>query len=180
MNRQEIQAPRIALIEEWAHARNIINGADAKSQFFKLASELGEWADGVTLGDRDEVIDGIGDALVVCTIMTRQLGTDLIATYNQTVGVVAASCDIGVFVVLGRLADTLAKGQIEKSITHLGQLTLSLTRAATRHHLDVNTCLARAYSDIKDRKGVMYNGVFIKSTDERYESACAEIAAKAT
>jgi len=175
MNRQVIQAETITLIEEWAHARNIINGADAKSQFFKLTSELGEWADGVTLDNRHEVLDGIGDALVVCTIIARQLGTDLVSAYEATVGVSAANNDLGIFVILGRLSDSLVKDQTAKSIELVGALALALTRAAKRHNLDVNTCLEQAYNDIKDRKGLMYNGVFVKSTDPRHDEILAEL-----
>lgn len=178
MTEQVIIPSYITLIEEWAHARNLINGSDAKAQFFKLVSELGEWAGAVIIGDRDEVIDGIGDAFVVSTIMARQLGTTVMEILE--IGGVSGFkpfSDLAILVVLGNLGDALAKGQTEKSQMYLGALVFSLLKASSRHGLDINNCLSRAYNDIKDRKGVMYNGVFIKSTDERYESAVAELAA---
>ncbi|XAO36645.1 MazG-like pyrophosphatase [Pseudomonas phage WP1] len=36
-------------------------------------------------------------------------------------------------------------------------------------------CYQAAYDTIKDRKGVMYNGVFIKESDERHASIMAEL-----
>lgn len=178
MTNQTVVPAYVLLIEEWASARNLINGSDAKAQFFKLVSELGEWAGGVIIGDRDEVTDGIGDAFVVSTVMARQLKTnalDLLAA-GKLSGFLPYS-DLSILVIVGRLADALAKGQDDKTLQYLGGLLHALVKAATRHQLDINTCLSRAYNDIKDRKGVMYKGVFIKSTDERYESAVAELAA---
>jgi len=37
---------------------------------------------------------------------------------------------------------------------------------------------AAAINDIKDRKGVMFNGCFVKETDERYGSVKAQIESK--
>lgn len=176
MTTSKIAPEYISLIEEWANKRNIINGADAKSQFFKLVSELGEWATGVLTADRDEVIDGIGDAFVVSTIIARQLGSDIIAEYNAATSTNLPGADLSLLAFVGRLGDNLAKGQTESALANLGRLADALERTATRYGLDINQCLSRAYSDIKDRTGVMYNGVFVKSTDEAYESIMASLA----
>lgn len=170
-----IDAKHIVLIEGWGHARNIINGADAKSQFFKLTSELGEWAEGVTIGDRDEVIDGIGDAFVVLTIMSRQLGSDVLTLHGTATTSGFPNSDLSLLALLGRLADNLAKGQDDDAKARIGQLAVALVKTALRHGVDINTCLLRAYNDIKDRVGVMYNGVYVKSTDVRYASIIEEL-----
>jgi len=174
-----LNAAILELIVAWGIARNIIGGATAKDQFFKLSSELSEWALGVVTGDRKEILDGLGDAFVVCTIMAKQLGHDiealmLAATVADT-SYVHPNADLMLFVVLGAIGDALAKGQDEKALEELGHLAFLLTIAARRHGFDINACLEHSYGEIKDRKGVMYNGVFIKSTDERYESAVAEL-----
>lgn len=175
MEQSVIDAKQIILIEGWANARNIINGADAKSQFFKLVSELGEWAEGVTIGDRDEVIDGIGDAFVVLTIMSRQLGSDILALHGSAAVSGFPHADLSLLALLGRLADNLAKGQDDLAKDRIGQLAVALVKTALRYGLDVNTCLLRAYNDIKDRVGVMYHGVYVKSTDPRYASIVEEL-----
>lgn len=176
---QILNSAVLVLIVAWGVARNIIGGATAKDQFYKLSSELGEFAKGALLGDRAEIKDGLGDAFVVATLMAQQLGTDI-----ETLFLIAADSeltyamphtDLALFIVLGNIGDGLAKGHEDYAREELGHLAYLLYLAARRHNFDINDCLAFAYDEIKDRKGVMYNGVFIKSTDERYESAVAEL-----
>ena len=96
----------IQKIEQWANDRNLIEGSDAKSQALKLVSEVGELCDGVLKNRPHEIKDGIGDCVVVLTILARQSGMNL------------------------------------------------------------EECIAAAYDEIKDRKGRMVNGAFIKEGDE--------------
>ena len=61
-------------IRKWAYARNIIEGATPHAQMVKLIEEIGELAHGIAKGRIDEVKDGIGDAVVVLTILAAQHG----------------------------------------------------------------------------------------------------------
>lgn len=62
------------LIREWAEERNLIEGSDPKSQVCKLMEEVGELAKAVNNSDAPEVSDGIGDCVVVLTILASQYG----------------------------------------------------------------------------------------------------------
>lgn len=64
-------------IEQWAGARNLIEGSDTKNQMLKLTEEVGEIAAAIARGNAAGVIDGIGDVYVVITIMCKQLGIEL-------------------------------------------------------------------------------------------------------
>jgi len=55
------------LIREWADERGLYEKGDPKTQALKLVEEVGEIARAVLKDDIDEVIDGIGDAVVVLT-----------------------------------------------------------------------------------------------------------------
>jgi len=55
------------LIREWADERGLYEHGDPKTQALKLVEEVGEIARAVLKDDIDEVIDGIGDAVVVLT-----------------------------------------------------------------------------------------------------------------
>lgn len=105
----------LAKIRQWARDRNLIDGSTPEKQFCKGASEFGELGDAIIKGDRTEIIDGIGDTIVVLTIIAAQ------------------------------------------------------------HGLSIAECLAFAYNEIKDRKGVMYNGTFIKESDPRYADILVEL-----
>lgn len=92
-------------IRKWAYARNIIEGATPEKQFIKLMEEIGELAEGIAKGRPDAIKDGIGDAVVVLTILAEQ------------------------------------------------------------NYLRIEDCIEAAWEEIKDRKGQIRNGVFVKEAD---------------
>jgi NTP pyrophosphatase (non-canonical NTP hydrolase) len=55
------------LIREWAHERGLYDKGDVKTQTLKLMEEAGEICRAVLKNDRHEIIDGIGDCVVVLT-----------------------------------------------------------------------------------------------------------------
>ena len=61
-------------IRQWAADRNLLEGSDPKSQMLKLTEEVGEIAAAIARGKDDDAVDGIGDAVVVLTILAAQLG----------------------------------------------------------------------------------------------------------
>ena len=64
----------------------------------------------------------------------------------------------------GELSDSLCKG---KDISDdIGDILVVLINIMVRNNLTINECLSVAYSDIKDRKGKMIDGVFIKEGDK--------------
>ena len=65
---------------------------------------------------------------------------------------------------VGELSDSLCKG---KDISDdIGDILVVLINIMVRNNLTINECLSVAYSDIKDRKGKMIDGVFIKEGDK--------------
>lgn len=64
----KVEAPNVYdLIRQWADERGIYRNGDAKTQFIKLQEETGELARAILKNDREELIDAIGDAVVVLT-----------------------------------------------------------------------------------------------------------------
>ena len=63
----------------------------------------------------------------------------------------------------GELSDSICKG---KDISDdVGDILVVLINIAERNNLTLEECLMVAWEDIKDRKGRMVNGVFIKEGD---------------
>ena len=91
------------LIREWAEERGLYNAGDPKTQTLKLMEEAGEICKAVLKKDEPEIIDGIGDCVVVLTN-------------------------------LAHLCDT-----------------------------SIEECIEIAYNEIKDRKGKMANGTYVKN-----------------
>ena len=61
-------------IRGWAAERNLIEGSTPQAQMLKLLEELGELAAAIAKGRPDGQLDGVGDAVVVLTILSAQLG----------------------------------------------------------------------------------------------------------
>ena len=91
------------LIREWAEERGLYNAGDPKTQTLKLMEEAGEICRAVLKKDEPEIIDGIGDCVVVLTNL-------------------AHLCDVS-----------------------------------------IEECIEAAYNEIKDRKGKMANGTYVKN-----------------
>ena len=64
----------------------------------------------------------------------------------------------------GELSDSLCKGKDIKD--DIGDMMVVLINIMVRNNLPMQECLAVAYEDIKDRKGKMIDGVFVKEGDE--------------
>lgn len=67
----------IYAIAYWAEERNLIAGANSQAQVVKLFEEGGEVAAAVARGRHNALKDGIGDMVVVLTILALQNGTTL-------------------------------------------------------------------------------------------------------
>jgi NTP pyrophosphatase (non-canonical NTP hydrolase) len=65
------------LIRRWASDRGIYQSGDSKTQFVKLQEETGELARAILKNDRDELIDAIGDAVVVLTNLAALEGLNI-------------------------------------------------------------------------------------------------------
>ena len=62
------KAPNVYdLIRQWADDRGIYKNGDSKTQYVKLMEESGELARAILKNDRPELIDAIGDMMVVLT-----------------------------------------------------------------------------------------------------------------
>lgn len=72
---------------------------------------------------------------------------------------------------VGELSDSICKGKDIKD--DVGDIVVVLANLCARNRVSFLSCLEQAWSDIKDREGIMYEGVFIKSTDARYAEIVA-------
>ena len=64
----------------------------------------------------------------------------------------------------GELSDNICKGKDIRD--DIGDMMVVLINIAERNNLTVGQCLQTAWDDIKDRKGTMVDGVFVKEGDD--------------
>ena len=69
-----VSTDKFSLIRDWANQRGLYEKGDVKTQFLKLQEETGELAKALLKNDRNEIIDAIGDIVVVLTNLTQLTG----------------------------------------------------------------------------------------------------------
>ena len=72
--RRPKQKTQFDLIREWADERGLYENGDPKTQALKLVEEVGEIARAILKEDDCEIVDGIGDCVVVLTNLAELIG----------------------------------------------------------------------------------------------------------
>lgn len=146
-------------VKEWATARNLIAGSTIQAQGLKGLSEAGELADNFAKGK--DIKDDIGDCCVVAVITMLQEGAgkenypvDTRDDLTCAGAVASIAQEFGWCVTDNFSADSVP--DYAATICH-------------QEGINFLKCLNTAWNDIKDRKGIMHNGVFIKESDPRYK-----------
>lgn len=163
---------------EWAEARNLIKGATPQAQFTKLVEELSEFTTGWGAGDQPEIKDGLGDSMVVLTVLAAQLNTSVAecTTYLETEqpdmavpmfeGETIANAYLrGLINQVGMLATGISKKNVPMQKLGIGGSIILLHLIIAEFGLETVDTFQAAYDVIKDRKGKMVDGAFIKEAD---------------
>jgi len=78
---------RFSDIRDWANERNIIEKGDAKTQLIKLYEETGELSEAILKNNKEDIIDAIGDSVIVLTNLAEMAGTSIedciLSAYNE-------------------------------------------------------------------------------------------------
>lgn len=147
----------VRFVQQWAKDRNLTSST-VQAQALKGLSELGELADNLAKGKC--IKDDIGDNCVVAVIVDL---LNAVPSHSQG----GYTRDITPTEIVGEAAYDWGYYLIECSQTRMDIPDL-MRELCQIKGLIFEECLATAWNDIKDRKGVLYEGVFIKDTDPRY------------
>lgn len=173
VNEEKDVERQLAKIHEWGVTRNIIGDASAESQVLKLNSGFGELARAVR--DDTPLIDHIGDCGVVVMMLKGITGNYepdsktstrkycILGTYSR---MDTALQFASVSSAIGKMSEAISKNKPLAEL--LVDVMTRLAVLASMNNLKFSECLAHAYAEIKDRDGVMYHGLFVKSTDSDY------------
>ena len=92
----------------------------------------------------------------------------MIGQWHQDRNLIKGSSDKDQFLKLmqeaGELSDSLCKGKDIRD--DIGDMMVVLINIMVRNNLTMKVCLGVAYEDIKDRKGTMIDGIFVKDGDD--------------
>lgn len=154
----------ITNVQQWSIDRGL-DKADSKKQMLKLYEEFGELASGLAKGNKEVVSDSIGDVVVVLIILAQQQGLEKISDFNIICNhlqpsdlMPQASETIGLISLRVRRT----KSEVEEPIVRL----ISYLRTIAKYeNLKFEDCLSQAWNEIKDRKGKLIDGVWVKEED---------------
>jgi len=92
---------------------------------------------------------------------------DWIANWHHERNLIDGATNMSQFAKLiseaGELSNNIAKGKDCRD--DIGDMIVVLINIAERNGYTIEECLAQAWNDIKDRKGKMINGTFVKEAD---------------
>lgn len=154
----------IKKVEQWSMERNL-HTADPNKQRLKLWEEFGELNAAIARDNRDGVVDAIGDMLVVLIIYCQQNNWDreeifkTKKTLEQNREALDQDLTIAIDVTSGAIyLSDVHESAVRDVVTCLGFIS-------AKYGTTLKDCLQSAYDEIKDRRGKMVNGVFVKESD---------------
>ena len=101
------------LIREWAKERGLYDKGNATTQYIKLQEEAGELAKALLKNDQPEVIDAIGDMVVVLTNLAYMRGVHI------------ESCISSAYDVISKRTGKMVNGTFVKNIEVVDPQTIS-------------------------------------------------------
>lgn len=127
-------------VENWAEVRGIYEQSTENKQILKFAEELGEYLIAET---EKEKMDAIGD-MAVCIVNANKFNDLPINIIGSRYG-----SGIGDLCVLVRLRNYSAAIEQLMGVAYIASV-------------EFEDCLEMAWNEIKDRKGMMIKGLFVK------------------
>ena len=84
-----IGCERFDLIRDWAATRGLYQQGNPHTQYVKLQEEAGELAKALLKNDQPEIVDAIGDMVVVLTNLAHLQGYDIEYCIDEAYKVIA-------------------------------------------------------------------------------------------
>lgn len=164
-------------IVDWSTERNIITAGKPSGQVLKVMEEMGEIAGGVARNKLDLIKDAVGDVLVIMTNVAKMYGVEpsSVITFDEderhlypagtgTIGLIA-----DMYCYWGEAFSLVENHDIERDFTDLDTVYYPvldvLYEISRRYNFTLQEAIEASYDEIKDRKGVFYNDVFVKEAD---------------
>lgn len=161
-NWQELQAA----IEQWGTDRNFYGegGATYTGQWMKLVEEFGELVLGLNKNKPELIKDALGDMVVVLVHMNR--------LYEESPDCFIVEPErriskLNQYTVIKIILDSIGNLHNQDSYGYIHTGLLDQLAALSSRHLQcpLFDCVLASYMEIKDRKGKMIDGKFIKNED---------------
>lgn len=158
----------IEMVKDWAKERGL-DKVDARTQYTKLVEEQGELAKAIMQKNVDGdsgVLDSIGDYQV--TLIIYCLIRDIHIAFWKTVNSKEFTVEnlyMNLVSTSSKIIANYNKGLVTNEIRSIENTFQLLSLIAEKYDTTLEDTLELAYNEIKNRKGRLVNGVFIKEDD---------------
>jgi len=146
-------------VEQWASVRGIYDQSTGAHQQAKALEEVGEY---LTATTDAEMMDAVGDIAVCIVNAAKMAGQDLRLN---------AASNWSEFGAISYVASNVCAGRYRRALENL-------CGVAQNNGLSMAECFESAWDEIKDRRGMMVKGMFVKwdnlSDDQRAEFLARE------
>ena len=149
-------------VEQWFKDRGL-DKADPYKQTMKLVEEFGELTQGIVKNNQELIVDSIGDMAVVLIGLCLQTDTEIELDDNLLI----FETELQHWEFLGRLVSELPRTVRLKDYLRPDVMMIvnCLNWISEYYGTTLESALKVAYEEIKDRKGKLINGVFVKEQD---------------
>lgn len=151
------------LIIEWAKERELDTKGTVEAQAIKTVEELSELIKAICKDKKEDIIDSIGDVyvtLVIGNMLKRQRELDPMFARKNTY---PTSDKESLLKVLANAIDLNLREPYDEQIILYTMKDLHIV--CKFYNLDFVECVESAYNTIKNRHGVMIDGVYVKDED---------------
>ena len=162
----------VPLIHQWAKERGIFDNSTPFNQLLKTHEEVGELIKACYDNDRPAIQDAIGDVMVTLINYCYFKEVDFIPIIRKslkrqnTTRVSLWFIALQVNMSLNSLIFDEARCNVFDTLEYISftvcEMLKPLNRLALLEDTTLEECLNIAYNEIKDRKGIIINGKFIK------------------
>lgn len=163
-------------IVDWSTERNIITAGKPSGQVLKVMEEMGEIAGGVARNKPALIKDAVGDVLVIMTNIAKMYGVEPSSVisfegngfnYSNDEGLIGLIADM--YSYWGDAFSYVETYDVDRDFSELNDVydpvLAVLLEIAYRYGFTLREAVEASYDEIKDRKGVFYNDVFVKEAD---------------
>lgn len=162
----------VPLIQEWAKERGIFDKSTSFDQLLKTHEEVGELIKACYDNDKPAIQDAIGDTMIClinyCYFRKENFNTiflnalSLINNTNDDCVILSFSANKSLIELLHSEYKMSKYNYTGNCYTQILYIVKYLNDIARLENTTLEECLNIAYNEIKNRKGKMINGKFVK------------------
>lgn len=165
-----------AHIIDWAKERELDIKGTVEAQSIKTVEELSELIKAICKDNKEDIIDSIGDVYVTLVIGNMLDKATMMDFLQEEMNLLFDDKAIKECRKLNKRYKLKKLGEFIPVVLNykytsvvVRDLTYQLTKIAYSYKLDFTECVESAYNTIKDRKGKLVNGTYVKSEDLKNE-----------